>query len=434
MAPPLIDQTVGADSFEAPAAGQIGRGAAMPVPESVAWIEIVEDLRRDVVEVELVEPETEPVRQQCHGAPKAPAGETPATVEPAPAAPGEVNAAGALTAMDAVLTISLEPEWPGNVHVYDIRIDVRYGTFTGVAARSSDIPGETIGGVFSVGLTDIDFTAVYPTPAPHYTWCGSGPLRGFTGTDSRGNVLHTVSATVTNLADVIDGVTDETARLSAARAVEAQLDEAPPADESLEEAAAADTDDEVAVEAALGRRSRLRRRVARPGGGLRARWARRRAVADASVDLHLITDEHDDVAVAELEVSETRSRHDTDDEVADEASAEPSIEVPVASDEVQELDVVPEVAPEQMPELAVADVTVGTPTDDIPDHAATCRCLACLSTVFEPVPVTEGPLAGKAFYFRASQQDVPDLCPSRRAARRNPPTRPTRRPAGPSRA
>src|SRR5439155_1637945 len=128
--------------------------------------------------------------------------------------------------------------------------------------------------------------------------CGSGPLRGFTGTDSRGNVLHTVSATVTNLADVIDGVTDETARLSAARAVEAQLDEAPPADESLEEAAAADTDDEVAVEAALGRRSRLRRRVARPGGGRRARWKRRRAVADASVDVHLATDEHDDVSVA----------------------------------------------------------------------------------------------------------------------------------------
>src|SRR5205809_1380435 len=64
---PLIDQTVGADVVEVPAAGQIERGAATPIPESVEWIEMVEDLRRDVVEVELVEPETDSSQQQRHG-------------------------------------------------------------------------------------------------------------------------------------------------------------------------------------------------------------------------------------------------------------------------------------------------------------------------------------------------------------------------------
>src|SRR2546425_11994068 len=50
---PLIDQTVGADVVKVPAAGQIERGAATLVPESVEGIEIVEDLRADGVEVEV---------------------------------------------------------------------------------------------------------------------------------------------------------------------------------------------------------------------------------------------------------------------------------------------------------------------------------------------------------------------------------------------
>src|SRR5436190_23296585 len=73
---PSSEQTVGAALVEVPAAWQVERGAATPVPESpVGWIEIVEDLRRDVVEVEVVEPETDPVQQERQGAPEASAGE-----------------------------------------------------------------------------------------------------------------------------------------------------------------------------------------------------------------------------------------------------------------------------------------------------------------------------------------------------------------------
>jgi hypothetical protein len=365
---PSNAKTVGTGPIKGRAAGPIESSIVMPTEDAVEHIDIVEDMHRDVVEVEIAGPDAESAPQQLDD-PEA--RESSSMAELVPARPSGVNGAGALADLHAVLTISLEPEWPGNVHVYEISIDVRDGTFNGFAARSSNVPGETICGIFGSGFADIDFTAAYPTPGYHYAWFGSGPLRNFMATDSHGNVLHTASATVTNLVQLSDELPDDrpTPPLPIVSAVETDDDELPTADSSIEKAAAAPLDDEVADEVA--------------------------EVADeAPVDIEMITDEENAVAfaVAEAEVPETMSEQHIHDELADVAIAEPSIEVPVASDEVPELEVVAAVAPEP-------SVAVETPADDI--HDAGCRCLACQSTAFEAVPVTEGPLAGKAFYFRA---------------------------------
>jgi hypothetical protein len=165
-----------------------------------------------------------------------------------------------------------------------------------------------------------------------------------------------------------------------------------------------DTADEVTEAAAPRHRVRRPRRAPRPRGRLRARWAERRTVAEASIDIDLTIDEQHVVEIAEPEVPETGAEQDNADEVTEAAIADASICTPVGSDEVQELQADLDIVPEP----AVVDVTDETPADDVRDHAATCRCLACGSTVFEPVPVTEGPLAGKAFYYRAARQAVSD--------------------------
>ena len=168
--------------------------------QTVQWIAIVEDLERDVADVPAIEPPAEIVERD---AADTPVRETSVELALVTALPAEVEVADD-PAVCALLTISLEPEWPGNVHRYEIMIDPRDGTFTGMADPSSNIPGETIRGAFSVDFTDISFTAVYPAPAYHYAWFGAGPLGRFTGTDSRGNVLHTLSGTVTKPAAVTD--------------------------------------------------------------------------------------------------------------------------------------------------------------------------------------------------------------------------------------
>ena len=328
---PSIDPTVGADSIER---------------ESVEWTEIVEDLQRDVVEAEVVKPETELVRQQRPEAPAAPAEQTVAAEELVRVRSGEVNVAGALVAVDALLTINLEPGWPGNVHVFEITIDARDGSFTGVATPSSSVAGETIRGVFSDGCTDFDITAAHPAPA-QYSWVGTGPLRGFAGADSRGNVWHNASATVTDMSYVMADVpTDEpTMFLPAQSAVEAEPDAPPAADQWFDEADAADvevadtavedqigeprdiavmqhdeelehdTNDDVAGDAAPAPRPR---RVRRPRGR-QVRRAERRAAAEASAEQ--IAEPHE-IVVAEPEAPETATEPDIDHEVPESSVAE----------------------------------------------------------------------------------------------------------------
>jgi hypothetical protein len=88
---------------------------------------------------------------------------------------------------------------------------------------------------------------------------------------------------------------------------------------------------------------------------------------------------------------------------ADAADAEPEDAVIDLIAEA-EIAVVPEVVPEE--------VDVDPPADDVSDHAPDCECLGCRWSAFQPVPVTEGPLAGKAFYFHAGQRDVGDGGPT----------------------
>ncbi len=198
LTPPVVGSAVSSDVVEVLADEPVVLAPAPPVRETVEWIEIVEDLQRDVVEAR-VEPAPEPARPPQQPDEEAPATNISSAVALVPAARREPNLDDDLVAVNAVLRISLEPEWPGNVHFYDITVDARDGTFIGAATRSSNVPGETIRGVFSPGFVDIDFIAVYPGPTNQYAWFGSGRLRRFTGSDSRGNVFHTASARVTNL-------------------------------------------------------------------------------------------------------------------------------------------------------------------------------------------------------------------------------------------
>ena len=77
---------------------------------------------------------------------------------------------------------------------------------------------------------------------------------------------------------------------------------------------------------------------------------------------------------------------------------------------VIEPEVVPEVEPAQVrSEPALVEVTVESPTDNEQVHSAGGQCLPCRWATFKPVPVTEGPFAGKAFYFGTNQQAMPDV-------------------------
>ena len=224
---------------------------------------------------------------------------------------GQVEAVGA-GPVSAVLRISLGPAFPGNVHVYDITIDPRDGTFAGSAHRASNIRGETITGALSAGNTDIDFTAVYPTPAYEYAWFGTGPIVGFTGGDSLGNVMDALSATVTCPAPGRD-----------------------------------DTPEVV-----------------------------RDAVAEVAPEI----EEPVEVAV-----------------VVDETPAAPVTEPETVIE--PEIAIEPEtvIEPEPVVARADADPTADSPPAEV--HAEGCQCLACRWAAYKPIPVTEGPFAGKAFYF-----------------------------------
>ena len=58
-----------------------------------------------------------------------------------------------------------------------------------------------------------------------------------------------------------------------------------------------------------------------------------------------------------------------------------------------------------------ADQPGDSPPDDDPAHAGGCQCLACRWADFKPIPVTEGPFAGKAFYFGAAEHVSADAAP-----------------------
>ena len=82
--------------------------------------------------------------------------------------------------------------------------------------------------------------------------------------------------------------------------------------------------------------------------------------------------------------------------IAAEAATEASVAAPVVADEthdvvITEPDAVPEVEPEHMP-LAPEDVELIDPFR---------------RAGFKAVPVTEGPFAGKAFYYVTDQQAMP---------------------------
>ena len=249
---------------------------------------------------------------------------------------GQVEAVGA-GPVSAVLRISLGPAFPGNVHVYDITIDPRDGTFAGSAHRASNIRGETITGALSAGNTDIDFTAVYPTPAYEYAWFGTGPIVGFTGGDSLGNVMDALSATVTCPAPDRDD-TPEVAR-------DAVAEVAPEIEEPVEVAVVVVEPPEVVV-------------------------------AEVAPEI----EEPVEVAV-----------------VVDETPAAPVTEPETVIE--PEIAIEPEtvIEPEPVVARADADPTADSPPAEV--HAEGCQCLACRWAAYKPIPVTEGPFAGKAFYF-----------------------------------
>jgi len=195
------------------------RTAAIGGPALNEWTEIVEDLQRDVVEV----PEPAPIGETVpdddgvevpvlHRSARS-VGSDPmpepdqgsANREVAKAVQPDVEQSAFSSAL---LTISLGPKFPGNVHVYAITIDARDGTFTGVADASSKIAAETISGALSPGYTDIEFRGVYSVEMyGNYLWfgsgaLGSGALAGFRGGDTFGNLFDALSATVTMLAEV----------------------------------------------------------------------------------------------------------------------------------------------------------------------------------------------------------------------------------------
>ena len=73
------------------------------------------------------------------------------------------------------LTISLEPAYQGNIHVFDITVNPCDGAFTGTTAASSPVAyGETISGTFLNG-TLVDFLSTYSTGLPGYQWFDDGP-------------------------------------------------------------------------------------------------------------------------------------------------------------------------------------------------------------------------------------------------------------------
>jgi hypothetical protein len=101
----------------------------------------------------------------------------------------------------ATLSVSLAPQYPGNVHAFDVTINPCDGTFTGVSSPSDSVAvGETIRGTVRNGR--IDFAASYNGDT--YTWGGSGPLAAFTGKDNGTLVFNTMKASITGLADVSD--------------------------------------------------------------------------------------------------------------------------------------------------------------------------------------------------------------------------------------
>ena len=75
------------------------------------------------------------------------------------------------------LTISLEPAYPGNIHVFDITISPCDGSFTGATSAGSPVQlGENITGTIWQG--QFDFTSTYSIGLPGYQWFYTGPFSG----------------------------------------------------------------------------------------------------------------------------------------------------------------------------------------------------------------------------------------------------------------
>ena len=105
----------------------------------------------------------------------------------------------------ATLTVSLEPTYPGNIHIYNIALNPCDGSFTGASTTGSVLGGiETITG--TLGANTLAFVATYTSIIPGYHYDYSGLLAGGTAFDFHANgTPYTPSFTIANtLTDVVN--------------------------------------------------------------------------------------------------------------------------------------------------------------------------------------------------------------------------------------